>query len=207
MQHTHEFNLYANPLKWKIIFERIANGTLSPNACNDHVMKNTLMHEAAHYPDAAIMRQLLAMGANPSAENAYGDRPMHWAVGNFHGNALHMLEKCRMLPVEDLAARNYKNQTPLFMFIDSYAHFTCYGSFDDYPENVKPFLRVLASMLEQCHCDPEARDNTNRTPLEDLDENYSISECGEAVAMITAAIAARKRWTAARATWLAACSF
>lgn len=200
MRHTlteHEwYGLYAHdPSRalWKTVIASIQAGKLSPNAAKSRGY--TLLHAAtASHCDVSVMKQLLRLGADPSAADDFWRTPLHWTMLHAHARiAEDTLNICRMLPVKDLNKRDTFGITPLFFLITESIDHQC-------SVVIKSLIPVLTWTLEQPKCDLEAVGNDGRTPLE-FCVGHSKYELAN---IIAAAIAARKRWTPARAAWIAA---
>ena len=180
------------PQAWAALLAKVASGELHPDARSSYEFNGVLLHVAARHSTASVMLELLKLNATPSATNAYKELPMHVAVLNKN----EPLEICKLLPARGLAAVDLYTQSPLHSLV-----YRCLG--DPYNERL---LKVLAWMLDQPECPLEAR-NSFTHPLLDVCKCYAekMPASPKIAAMLTDAIAARRRrWTPARATWIAA---
>jgi hypothetical protein len=182
---------------WTVLFEKIERGTLSANARVQFGGGGRLLHWAASFPPP-VMATLLASGANPSLTNKRGDaRPMHAVVSA--SDAEDMLDKCKMLPVSDLAAVDQYGRTPLRLLLFE-LRVLCLMT---QPAGAASARRcqleaVLTWMLDQPECPLDSRDSDGRTLQQHAGKK------SRAAAAISAAMAQRARWSPARAAWTAA---
>ena len=68
---------------WQPILTQIENETLSVNATNPG-SERTLLHEAAEQGKLEIVKQLMDLGADPSAKTCFGFNALHWASMGGH---------------------------------------------------------------------------------------------------------------------------
>ncbi len=175
--HATRKSLQAKAHVWQDALVAIANKTMDVNAAStwEHV---TLLHLACFHGKVDVVKQLLQLHADPSVETlCYKSRPMHYAAMSASSNAL---EICKLLPVTDMVETNIYGETPFFAAL----HRIC----------MVPDL--FQWMIQQPQCDVIAHYATIKRDLHRDPEIY--------ISMVDEEVAARKRWTPARAAWCAA---
>lgn len=189
---------------WRIVRRLVAAGAVSANVkmgADNFSAKATLLHVAAAWGTADDVKFLLQANADPSATTEDGQRPMHWAVRFNRENkamAPELLGKCKLLPLEHLAATDFNRQTPLHVLLE-YQPVSLFERILGVNKQT-PTKDVLYWMLQQTCCPLQHVDCRGFTPL--------MCCCGDWMmeAMILGAIRRQtNRWTAARAAWLAGC--
>jgi hypothetical protein len=178
-----------HPVAWQAVFTAIETGWLS----QDDVP--TLLHHAVQLCSVGTLRYVLQLGLPPSSRDEDGWLPMHYAAKSRRG----ALEKCKLLPVTDLACRTVgTNETPLHV-LAQFLRRLLTPSVD--PDAVA-LLQVFQWMVEQPECPLDAVNSDGKTAGDYL------SGCGahfaRPLAMLQAAQAARARWTPLRTAWTGA---
>jgi ankyrin repeat protein len=167
----------ANAHVWHVVLAAVVNKTLNVDAAYGGL---TLLHLACYHGEVDVVRQLLALHANPSREtrcNKY--RPMHYAAMSDSANALAI---CKLLPVADLASLNTQGRTPLVEALS--IQFSAGMDLD---------LNLFQWMIQQPQFDVSAL----------VAILYHAHGKDQYVCLLDAEVAARSRWTPARAAWCA----
>lgn len=180
---------------WLAVLRDVECGALSPDATGCWINENvTLLHFAAKYSTAAVMAQLLRLHAQPSLVTDDESCPMHFVVHTFwNTDGGDLVEKAKLLPAKDLDARDILQDTPLHTLLTLMVVV--------HAEQRARLMPLLTWMLAQPECDLEALAGGTFTPLQLIDNAPAMQHVS---VMITDAIAARRRWTAARAAWITA---
>jgi hypothetical protein len=171
-------SLQANAHVWQDALAAIANSTMDVNATST-CYQVTLLHLACYHGKVDVVKQLLQLHANPSVETLYyRSRPMHYAAMSKSSNAL---EICRLLPAAEIAQTNKYGKTPLFAAL----------------HRITINKDLFQWMIQQ----PQYNVVANQAAIVRV---LVLRGKETFIRMVDEEVAARKRWTPARAAWCAA---
>jgi ankyrin repeat protein len=170
--------LRDNAHVWYDALDAIANKTMHVDAAGTS-RKVTLLHLACYHGEIHVVQQLLLLHANPSVETEGKCRPMHYAVAGLSRNAL---EICKLLPVADLAHMDKFGLMPLLYPLKWHTY--------------RKIPHLVQWIIQQPQCDV-MKEHARIMQYVRGHETFIRS-------MVDEEVAARKRWTAARAAWCVA---
>jgi hypothetical protein len=181
---------------WRFALDVVARNMLPINTKS--TCGATLLYTACQTGNVDVIRELLRLHADPNIDNGC-QLPMH-ALMRCDIKPAQRAEVCALLPAKHLAVRNhFFHETPLQLFL---THALCTD------------LEFLAWCCTQPQCDLIVLDRFGRTPLDIMRLRkawcqgvwrYCQGEWQHWIEIVEDAVAARKRWTAPRAAWCAAC--
>jgi hypothetical protein len=178
---------------WAVALAAVRMGTLPVDTKFHMGGGRTLLHCAAQSCSTACMQELLQLGASPSARDNAGSTPMHFATcfGKY------ALEKCKLLPVADLNARNTHGTS-----LHAVVHNLTFLAKGGYSYALRQELvELLQWMVQQPECALDAVDHRDLTALDMLSEEQSTAAARD---VVRTAVEQRARWSTLRATWTAA---
>jgi ankyrin repeat protein len=165
-------------------------GTVSPDAdwaplCTGG---GTALHFAAKMCSVAGMKELLDLGALPTATDDNGLFPMHYAASTIHDP----VAKCDLLPRGHLAAgAGTRLGTPLHLVALRLRHYDIMRVC---------MMEVLQWMVDQPECVLDAVNREGCTALDMLSEEQSTAAARD---VVQSAMEQRARWRTLRTTWTA----
>jgi hypothetical protein len=174
---------------WAVVIRDIETGKLLVDAKCEH--SGSLLHFAASGPSATVMERLLQLGAQCSKDRrGYGIG--HYVDGE---TAVDCIQKLKLLPPEELCAKDNIGMTPLHVLARDIKTRTMWGGG---PGRDK-LVEVLAWLLQQPQVWPclESVDIFGHTILHYCDQP-SAAMVAHALERLT------RRWSPARAAWTAA---
>jgi hypothetical protein len=172
----------ADDRYWDDMFGHIEAGKHDVNALVSWSRKGTLLHFAADTNNVEAGKRLLQLGADASLRAPSGFTPMHDAIWKGHA------EFCTILPAYCLTQTTPNGHTAL--------QWSCMRR-----SYRPPNIPLILWLLDQFETEPDAKSLKWITKSPDV--SAEVKQTIQAV--FAAAFGRKRRWTVARAAWLAAC--